>query len=338
MRSSRPSRRHRLKRVGFAAAMLLCALLAFGISGADEAALRDANAAAGRWQRNPEFRSVAIEYSVLGSRALRTRPFLVRGQTLILTLRSIPFLPERFAVNPTSRSHYDNFDNGPLCAYLYLCGEQSWPQFADTLAANGGRPRHSEQQLLLFLDSFHTDFPVCKDAGAVESAASLARDIAPGQRLLVRENVGPLLLPHVRVIAGQLRISQDVTEMSPEQQLAVLERLDGQVRRQDPELWRAKQLSDFCAGIWAQVYSPPYQVVIGVLIVLHHAGRIGLIAMLCWLAVRSASHEAAGGLLRERTPSPRAAAQSALAVDTPANTRRHPELRTIECAATRGRR
>ena len=46
--------------------------------------------------------------------------------------------------------------------------------------------------------------------------------------------------------------------MSFVQQVAVLERLDDRVRLADPELWRTKQLSDFCAGIWAQVFGPEY--------------------------------------------------------------------------------
>ena len=50
----------------------------------------------------------------------------------------------------------------------------------------------------------------------------------------------------------------DPQAMSFEQQLAVLERLDLEVRQTDPELWRTKQLSDFCGGVWAQVLAPSY--------------------------------------------------------------------------------
>ncbi len=67
------------------------------------------------WQINPEFRTAAMQYCILGSAATRTRFLFIRTGSVVMALRSIPMLPKRFAVNPTSRSHYDDFGRGPLC-------------------------------------------------------------------------------------------------------------------------------------------------------------------------------------------------------------------------------
>src|SRR4051812_41162042 len=98
----------------------LCAWMAFGLSGVDQAAVRSFEESAEGWQRNPEFRTVAIDYCVRGSRAMRARLLNVSASTIVLTVRSAPFIPERFAVNATSKAHYENFSKGPLSAYLHL--------------------------------------------------------------------------------------------------------------------------------------------------------------------------------------------------------------------------
>jgi hypothetical protein len=95
-----------------------------------------------------------------------------------------------------------------------------------------------------------------------------------------------LLGPHLREIARQLKVPEAPADMSPEQQRAVLERLDAHVRRHDPELWRTKQLSDFCGGVWAQVFGPSYRLVIQPLILLHQASQFLLIVLLAGIAFR----------------------------------------------------
>jgi hypothetical protein len=280
------SNARRARRVGLVLTVVLLGLLAFGISGTDEAAIRAFDEAADRWQTNPEFRSVATEYCVRGSGALRTRPLLVRARRLIVAMRSLPLLPRRLAMSPTSRSHYENFSNGPLCAYLFLCGEQSVPEFVAVLEACGHTPEATDAELRLFLDSFHMDVSVCKDAGAIRSAAALVHDTAPQRPFAIRHSIGPLLVPHIRTIARQLRVPEDPAKMTPEQQLAVLERLDAHVRRHDPELWRTKQLSDFCGGVWAQAFSPPYQRAIKPLVAMHRMGAPALIALTVWFSIR----------------------------------------------------
>ena len=106
------------------------------------------------------------------------------------------------------------------------------------------------------------DFPLAKDDGAARSLEMLVRDVEPGRPFVVRENIAPLLRPHIAAVAAQLGFPPEPERMTPDQQQAVLERLDGHVRYNDPELWRTKQVNDFSGGIWAQVYGPPYNILI----------------------------------------------------------------------------
>ena len=120
----------------------------------------------------------------------------------------------------------------------------------------------------------------------MQSVASLIRDVDPGRQLTVRENVGPRLMPHISALARELNVPEDPVAMTASQQQAVLDLLDAQVRRKDPELWRTKQLSDFCGGVWAQVFAPPYKKVTRPLIVLHALAWPGLVALVAWLGFR----------------------------------------------------
>lgn len=286
--SRTPQANHGVARKGaFVIALSLCAYAAVGISGADESAMRAFEESARQWQTSPEFRWISTDYCIRGSRALRTLPFRVPGRSLVVAVRSLPFLPQRFAINSTSRAHYENFSKGPLSAYLHLCGEQSVPEFANVLESAGAGAEPARADLRRFLDSFHMDGPVCSDDGALESVATLLRDTEPRRPLTVRHNIGPLLVPHIRTIALQLDVPEEASAMSPEQQLAVLERLDAHVRRHDPELWRTKQLSDFCGGVWAQVFGTSYGLVIWPLIFLHRSGLVLLVVLLVRAALRA---------------------------------------------------
>jgi hypothetical protein len=280
-------------------AFVLCLAAAFSVSPSDEAAARGFLEQAARWQSNPEFRTVAIDYCVCGSRALRTRPFMVSARSLVLGVRSVPGLPKQYAVNDTSFAHYDAFSRGPLSAYLFLCDEQSVPDFVGALedVGQGGDPRR-------LLDAFHMEAPVCKDLGAVSSATGLARDTSAGKPFVYRQNVGPLLLAHVRAVAHELGVPGDPASMTPDQQSAVLDRLDAQVRSTDPQLWRTKQLSDFCCGVWAQVFGPEYGYVITPLLLLHQLGWVGMVLLLAILLRRRRGGplQRGEGDVRERRP------------------------------------
>jgi len=294
MRARRSGRAGRLGKALLVILWATCALLAVGVSGADDAAVRTFDGAATSWQSDPEFRRVAMEYCVLGSRAVRTRLMGLRAGAVVMTIRSLPGLPKRFAVNPTSKLHYDHFEQGPLCAYLHLCSEQSVPDFASTLEKSTTQPATTraamtqpvEPDRRAFLDAFRMDFPVCTDAGAAQSVAALLRDVDAPRPLTVRENVGPLLTRHIAGLARELNVPEDPAAETPAQQQAVLDRLDARVRRDDPELWRTKQLSDFCGGVWAQVFGPPYHWVTRPVIVAHAVAWPGLVVLAAWTGFR----------------------------------------------------
>jgi hypothetical protein len=300
----------RLLRAAVVIAIVACAVFALGVSGPEDAAIREFDEAATLWQNDPEFRLVAFEYCVRGSRAVRTRPLWVPAGAGVMAIRSIPGLPRQFAVNPTSQLHYDHFRQGPLCAYLHLCSEQSVADYANVLETVGKsagpvtrpatlpatqastRPaapattQSADAGPRAFLDAFKMDFPVCTDAGALQSVTALFRDVEASRALTVRENVGPRLMPHIAALARELNLPQDPVAMTAAQQQAVLDLLDARVRREDPELWRTKQLSDFCGGVWAQVFAPPYRKVTQPLIVLHAVAWPGLVALGAWLGFR----------------------------------------------------
>jgi hypothetical protein len=294
------ARWRKLGQIGLGIAIAVSALIAFGISGADDAAFRSFDEATACWQANPEFRAVAIDYCVRGSRAMRTRPLMIPSTRLIIALRSLPLLPSKFAVNQTSRLHYRNFTRGPLCAYLHLCSEQQVAQYVGIFESIGHRSPPGDSDLRELLNSFQMDFPTCKDAGAMHSAGSLLHDAEAYRTFAIRQNIGPLLLPYIAALSQELQLPTDAQDQTPDQQQAVLDRLDRYVKDHDLELWRTKQLSDFCGGIWAQVFSPPYGEVIEPILLLHQMATITLVLLLGIWIVR----------LRQK-PSPPTSSQTA---------------------------
>ena len=117
-------------------------------------------------------------------------------------------------------------------------------------------------------------------------AALLAETGAGARSFQYRNVIGPALGAHVQALARELGFPTDIRRMTVQQQRTVLDRLDPFVRRRDPELWRTKQVSDFCAGIWAHVYGRSYNLLIKPFLVLHVAARLGLLLMLAWAALR----------------------------------------------------
>jgi hypothetical protein len=291
----------RLRKAAFLTALLLCALFDFGLSGPDSAAVRSFIGETDRWQVNPEFRTVAIDYSVYASNAMRIHPAMVPARRVIMGVRSLPFMPKEFAVNPTSQLHYTHFSAGPLSAYLHLCSEQDMPDFLPLVETMGQKPNPTDADLRGFLDLFKMDFPVVKDAGARRSVAALLQDTDPARPFTVRTNITDLLAPDVAEVAKELGVPTDPARMNPDQQLAVLERLDGYVHHHDPELWRTKQVSDFCGGIWAQVFGPPYKFLLVPALYLHTASQFAIVLLLLTFA---------GASVRRRRLAERAAGQA----------------------------
>jgi hypothetical protein len=286
-----PTRRRRaLLRGSFAIAMALCAAFAFGLSAGDAASLRSFTDSVDRWQSNPEFRSLAAEYSVSGSEALRTRPLLVPADRLIIVARSCPLLPERYGLTPTCRLHYEDFTRGPLSAYLHLCDEQAVHYVVGMVEDLGRRTSGApapRAELDAFLGAFKLDTHVVRDAGALWSVAALLSDTEAASRpFRIRTVIGAALASHVQALAREMGFPPDAGRMSVAQQRAVLDRLDGYVRRHDPELWRTKQVSDFCAGIWAHAFGRSYNLLIKPFLALCAACRVALVVLLLWAVAR----------------------------------------------------
>lgn len=256
---------------------LLAVVIGYGTSGDDYTRIAQFTAAVQGWQSNTDFRQVAAQYATRGSDAMRSTPMGPTAARWIVAIRSIPGLPKQFAVNDTSRVHYANFSKGPLSAYLHLCSEVELlgkradgtvddrngylPEFEGLFGRSAGGWTNAE--LFAYLDKQKWDFPVVKDAGAVESLRSMLADTDVAKGYTVRAmHVDGLLRPHVGRLAAELKLPADPEAMTPAQQYAVFDRLDGYVRRHDPELWRTKQVSDFVGGIWGQVFSPPYTILL----------------------------------------------------------------------------
>src|SRR5438552_11998762 len=164
----RRRRRGLLPRALLVVAVVCCAALGFGLSQHDAAALRSFTDAVDRWQGNPEFRSLAADYSIRGSEALRTRPLLVPANRLIIVARSCPLLPERYGLTPTCRAHYEDFSRGPLCAYLHLCDEQAINSVVGMVEDLGQRCREAgEDAAPDGADRRAFRGPVKRDAGGV---------------------------------------------------------------------------------------------------------------------------------------------------------------------------
>jgi hypothetical protein len=281
-----PSRLTRIGKWAFIAAFILCLMLDLSLSNRDVASIRFFDEGVDRWQTNPEFRAVAIDYCIRGSQAMSIHPAMIPAERIIMAIRSIPGLPREFAVNPTSELHYRNFTRGPLCAYMHLCAEQDLPDYVPLVEALGKKKAAAPVDERAFLEAFKMDFGVTKDAGALQSVESLIRDADASRPFAIRQNIPGLLVPHIAAIAQELHFPANPADMTIDQQQAVLERLDDYVRAHDPELWRTKQVSDFCGGIWAQVFGPPYTILLHPALKIHRASEYVLMTFIVILMAR----------------------------------------------------
>ncbi|HYE20221.1 MAG TPA: hypothetical protein VEA69_17365 [Tepidisphaeraceae bacterium] len=163
--------------------------MGFGMPPADAVKMRLFSDAVVRWQTNPDFRKVQVEYVELGSDAMRTKTAFVDTTTGIMALRSLPFLPKELAVNESSLRHYQNFTRGPLSAYLHLTTEQGVADTLKMLKPLGEKANLTDQDVVDFLSQYKMDWPVVKDAGSIQGVRALVRDIDPGRGFEVMENL-----------------------------------------------------------------------------------------------------------------------------------------------------
>jgi len=301
---ARVGRKRRAVAVGLLILVVaLSAALGFGMGPGDAAHVRAFRDAVQRWQVNPDYRLVSAEYVTLGVEAMQARVCGLSAGTLVMGFRSIPKLPEHLAVNDTSAAHYEAFSRGEVSAYLHLAGEQGFAEAVDLFERLARRPPVTDEDIVAFLAGFKLPVPTVTDAGAVAGVRRLLADVGTAP-LIVRGETATPLRTHV---AGNLGT------MTRAEQAAAFAQLDANVRSIDVELWRAKQVNDFLAGIWAQGYGQIYLDGINAFFRLQRAARVICMLTLAagmWLIVRERFRRTTSA------PSPDASPQS-LAVVKP---------------------
>ena len=297
---------HKTKRGAVALLALVVAFtaaLGFGMGPGDARRVRAFGDAVRGWQINPDYRLVSAEYVTRGVEAMQARVCGLSAGTLVMGFRSIPKLPEHLAVNDTSAAHYEAFSRGEVSAYLHLAGEQGFAEGVDLFERLARREPLTDEDIVAFLAGFKLPVPTVTDAGAVAGVRRLLADIGTAP-LTVRSEIATRLRTHV---AGNL------ATMTRAEQAAAFAQLDAGVRSVDLELWRAKQVNDFLAGIWAQGYGQIYLDGINAFFRMQRAARVVCLLTLAagvWLIVRERFRPTTSA------PSPDASPQS-LAVAKP---------------------
>ena len=232
-------------------ALIISAALGFGFRGRDVQRMHAFGDAVQRWQTNPDFRDVQREYVTRGVEAMQGRWLAVSAERIVMGFRSLPGLPKYLSVNESSAAHYRAFSTGELSAYLHLTGEQGIPNgvaMVENLAQHNPPP--TDADIVAFLDGFKLPVKIVTDAGAIASVRRLLADTqTPPRPFVVRGDLTKAMQPYIP--AGLPTMSRDAQSLA-------LSRLDDDIKRANPELWRTKQVSDFLGGIWAQGYGPIY--------------------------------------------------------------------------------
>src|SRR6266550_4418370 len=228
-------------RVLLSLVILFALAIGFGTGGADAEKMRVFADAVDRWQHNPDFRQVQIEYVEMGSDAMRSKLGFVDSKTVIMWLRSLPGLPDHLKVNDTSFAHYTNFAYGPLSAYMHLTAEQGLTETLKMLGYLGNKEQLTDEDIRRFLAEFKLHNPVASDAGAVESVRSLVNDVDAGRKFQIDTNLSARIIPHIAAVAQRLGYPVQIAQMDPWAQREVWQMLDDEIRQSDYELWRTKQ-------------------------------------------------------------------------------------------------
>jgi hypothetical protein len=266
--------------VALAIVAALAAALGFGMTPGDARRVSAFGEAVRRWQVNPDYRAVSAEYVTLGVEAMQARLCGVSAGHVIMAFRSIPGLPDHLAIGNTSAAHYDAFSRGRLSAYLHLASEQGLNDGINLVEALGRRSPVSDDEIVAFLAGFRLPVPTRTDGGAVAGVRRLLVDTHADKPFSIRTDLSAALGSH---------IGSDPERMSRIEQAAAFAGLDDAVRELDPQLWRAKQVNDFLAGIWAQGYGQIYLDGIDAFFHVRRAARVALALVLmsgAWLMVR----------------------------------------------------
>lgn len=273
-------------RITLGLVILLILMIGFGTSSSDAEKMRLFADAVQRWQHNPDFRQVQIEYVEMGSDAMRSDIAFIPSKKVIMWLRSLPGLPEHLRVNDTSFSHYQDFTLGPLSAYMHLTGEQGVSETLKMLQYRAQSPHLTDDDIRAFLAEYKLHNPVVNDAGAIASVRSLINDVDAARKFQVTEKVGDHLKPHIAAVAKSLGYPTDIHQMNPAAQLEVWQMLDDQIHETDYELWRTKQVNDWLNGVWAQVYGTMYSGIIGPTLTIRDISRVaGPLLLMAWVGL-----------------------------------------------------
>jgi hypothetical protein len=273
-------------RIFLSLVILFALMMGFGTSGSDVEKMRLFADAVEKWQHNPEFRQVQVEYVEMGSEAMRSKLAFVNSKTMVMWLRSLPGLPKDFKVNDTSLAHYTNFTLGPLSAYMHLTAEQGLTDTLKVLNYLGSKEQLTDDDIRRFLGDYKLYNPVVADDGAVESVRTLINDIDASRKFEIDTNVSARITPHIAAIAARLGYPTQVKDMSVHAQRDVWQLLDSEIRENDYELWRTKQANDWLNGVWAQVYGTMYSGVIRPTLALREICRItGPVLLMAWVGL-----------------------------------------------------
>jgi hypothetical protein len=261
-------------------------IVGFGTSGSDVEKMRLFADAVEKWQHNPDFRQVQVEYVEMGSEAMRSKLGFVNSKTVVMWLRSLPGLPPDWKVNDTSLSHYTDFTLGPLSAYMHLTAEQGLTDTLKVLNYLGNKEALTDDDIRRFLGDYKLYNPVASDDGAVESVRSLINDVDAGRKFEIDTNVSDRITPHIAAIASRLGYPTQITAMNVHQQRDVWQMLDNQIRETDYELWRTKQANDWLNGVWSQVYGSMYSSVIRPTLAIRDICRVaGPVMLMAWVGL-----------------------------------------------------
>jgi hypothetical protein len=287
-----------LKRIGWTMAaivLLIATAFSFCITSSTAKTAQAFADAVARWQTNPHFRAITFEYVELGSAGVQSRVWFWPARDAITTFRELPGLPPLIAMSPGSQAHYDDFDRGPVGAYLRLTAEQGTTDALKMIQQLGPSP--SDEAIRQFLTSFKLPFPVVTDAGAIASVRRMLADVNPSQPFTITTNPADLLNARIQSLAASCGITH-VDQLSDAQQTDLLRRLDTDLKTSNSELWRTKQVNDLLAGLWAQVYGQIYATAIHCVILVRLISRIvlclGILALPIYLAMKNNREVAKG--------------------------------------------
>jgi hypothetical protein len=279
-----------LKRVGWmivVIVLLLASAFAFCITSTTAKTAQAFADAVGRWQTNPDFRAITFEYADLGSAGVQSRAWFWPASRVIPTFRKLPGLPPLIAMNAGSVPHYQDFDRGPIGAYLRLTVEQPTTDGLKLIQQLGPTP--SDDAIRQFLISFKMPFPTVTDVGAMASVRRTLGDVNPSQPFTFDTNPAEKFNADMHSLTIS-RQTPDIDHLTNPEQMDLLNSLDVDLKTSDPQLWRTKQVNDLLAGIWAQAYGQIYATAIHCVILVRLISRIvlgvGIVTITGYLATR----------------------------------------------------